>query len=417
MRRWLLLLPWVVLHASCGESPLVADPPPAPAATRDGRWIQDVDYLVGQLSRLHLNLFFRTPRTEIEAAAADLKRSLPALTDHEVIVGLMRITALPGDAHTGVRPWSRFRRLPLGFTRLSSGLFVTAAEASLASGLGARVVAIGDRPVEELEAAAAAIVSHENEAWLRVQVPAFLAVPEVLHALGAAPDASGARVWLEDAQGARFSLNAPAVASMPALLDLTAAAGRPLPLHRQRTAENYWSTLLEDSRTLYVQYNRCQQGSEPFAAFAERMLRQLDEGRADRLVVDVRHNVGGNSEVDDPLIEGLRRRAAARQRGRLFGLIAEETFSSGMWTAVDLRNLGAVMVGGPTGGKPNSYGDVGTFVLPNSRIEVGYSTKIFRLVEGSDPASVMPDLLVEPSIDDLREGRDPLLEAALRFPR
>jgi C-terminal processing protease CtpA/Prc len=147
------------------------------------------------------------------------------------------------------------------------------------------------------------------------------------------------------------------------------------------------------------------------------VFRQLDEGRADRLVVDVRHNVGGNSEVDDPLMEGLQRRAAARQRGRFFALIASETFSSGMWTAVDLRNLGAVLVGSPSGGKPNSYGDVRTFVLPNSRIEVGYSTKLFRLIEGSDPASVMPDLLVEPSIDDLREGRDPLLEAAVRFPR
>ena len=82
-------------------------------------------------------------------------------------------------------------------------------------------------------------------------------------------------------------------------------------LHRQRRAENYWSTLLEDSRTLYVQYNRCQQGAEPFGAFAERVLRQLDEGRADRLVVDLRHNVGGNSEVDDPLMEGLQRRGAA----------------------------------------------------------------------------------------------------------
>jgi hypothetical protein len=413
MRSRLALV--ALLLGSCGQGPLAPDPPPAPAATRDGRWTQDVDYMVDQLARLHLNLFFRTPRSAIDEAAADLKRSLPALADHEVVVHLMRIAALPGDAHTGLAPWPGFRRLPLRLTRLADGLYVTAAGPGLEEALGTRVVAMGELSAHELEAGAAALVSHENEAWLRVRVPELLSVPEVLHALRATPDASGARVWLEDAQGARFSINAPAVAPLPALVDLTTGSGHPLPLHRQRPAENYWSTLLADSRTLYVQYNRCQQGNPAFGAFAEGVLRQLDEGRADRLVVDVRHNPGGNSEVDDPLIDGLRRRPAWRQRGRLFALIAGETFSSGMWTAADLRALGAVMVGGPTGGKPNSYGDVRTFRLPNSNIEVGYSTKVFRIVEGSDPDSIVPDVPVEPTVGDLREGRDPLLEAALRF--
>ena len=92
-----------------------------------------------------------------------------------------------------------------------------------------------------------------------------------------------------------------------------------------------------------------------------------------------------------------------------------ETFSSGMWTADDLRKLGAVLVGSPTGGKPNSYGNTQTLVLPNSRLEVSYSTRHFQLIQGSDPASVMPTLTVEATIDELRAGRDPVLEAALRF--
>jgi C-terminal processing protease CtpA/Prc len=147
---------------------------------------------------------------------------------------------------------------------------------------------------------------------------------------------------------------------------------------------------------------------------AERAFRLLDRGAVARLVVDVRHNGGGDSRVDDPLIDGLRSRSSWRQRGRLYGLISGETFSSAMWTADDLRRLGAVLVGTPTGGKPNSYGNVSTFQLPNSLIQVGYSTRYYELVAGSDPPWVAPEIQVEPTVADLRAGRDPLLEATWR---
>jgi C-terminal processing protease CtpA/Prc len=141
----------------------------------------------------------------------------------------------------------------------------------------------------------------------------------------------------------------------------------------------------------------------------------IDQGRVERLVVDVRHNGGGDSSVDDPLIDGLESRASWRRRGRLFCLIDSGTFSSAVWTAHDLQRLGAVMVGGPTGGRPNAYGNVQIMLLPNSRLEVSYSTRYFRLIEGADPPSLMPDVPAALTIDDVRTGRDPLLEAALRF--
>ena len=132
-------------------------------------------------------------------------------------------------------------------------------------------------------------------------------------------------------------------------------------------------------------------------------------------MVDVRHNPGGDSSVDDPLVRGIESRAARFTRGRLFCLIAGETFSSGMWTANDLRRVGAILVGSPTGGKPNSYGNVRSFRLPNSGLEAFYSTTFYRLIEGADPPAILPELPAEPTIRDYREGRDPLLEAAVGF--
>ena len=190
-------------------------------------------------------------------------------------------------------------------------------------------------------------------------------------------------------------------------------SGAAPPLHEQRPSDNYWLTLVEESRTLYLQYRRCQNGSESLASVADRAFGLLDRGAADRLVVDVRHNGGGDSQVDDHLIDGIRSRSAWRQRGRLDCLTSGETFSSGMWTADDMRNLGAVLVGSPTGGKPNSYGNVSTLQLPNSLLQVGYSTRYYQLISGSDPPWLAPELAVDETIADLRAGRDPLLDAAV----
>jgi hypothetical protein len=404
---------FVALAACGGKGHLTPTAPPPPAATREERWIQDVDYLASELPRLHPNLFFQTPRGEFDAVVASERATAATARDHEVVAGLMRIAAVARDAHTTVYPWRGFRFLPLSLTRLADGLYVTEASAPFGAALGLRVVAIGSVEAAALEARAAPFGSYENEAWLRLKAAQLLAIPEMLHVLGATSDPAAATFRLEAPDGTRVELDLSALTTPPQLVDLTTASGAPLPLHQQRTGENYWLTLVEESRTLYLQYRRCQNGSEPFSSVADRAFGLMDRGAADRLVADVRHNGGGDSRVDDRLIEGLQSRSAWRQRGRLYCLIGSGTFSSGVMTADDLRKLGAVLVGSPTGGKPNSYGNTSTLQLPNSLLQVSYSTRYFQLFNGSDPPWLAPELAVDETIADLRAGRDPLLEAAV----
>jgi hypothetical protein len=413
-RATALAVPVIVSFAACGgdDRPTPSAPPP-PAATREERWVQDIDYLAAELPRLHPNLFFQTPRGEFDAVVATVRATAATARDHEVVAGVMRIAAVARDAHTTAYRWRGFRYLPLVLTRLRDGLYVTAASAPLSAALGLRVVAVGDVEAAALEARAAPFVSYENEAWQRLQAAQLLAIPEMLHVLGATTDPAAANFRLEAPDGTRVALDVGALATPPQLVDLTTASGAPLPLHLQRAGENYWLTLVEESRTLYLHYRRCQNGSEPFNSMADRAFDLMDRGAADRLVVDVRHNGGGDSRVDDRLIEGLESRSAWRQRGRLYCLIGSGTFSSGMWTADDLHRLGAVLVGSPTGGKPNSYGNNSTLQLPNSLLQVSYSTRHYQLVNGSDPPWLAPELGVDETIADLRAGRDPLLEAAV----
>jgi hypothetical protein len=55
---------------------------------------------------------------------------------------------------------------------------------------------------------------------------------------------------------------------------------------------------------------------------------------------------------------------------------AISVFTSGLLNAIDLRQkTNATFVGEATGGKPNHFGEVGNFRLPNSRLQVNYAKR------------------------------------------
>jgi len=94
---------------------------------------------------------------------------------------------------------------------------------------------------------------------------------------------------------------------------------------------------------------------------------------------------------------------------QLFVLTCERTFSSGVDVAVRLRaNAGATVVGSPTGGMPNSFGNAIEFTLPNSGTVGRCSTGYFRITEG-EPSTLTPDVSVERTFSDYRRGRDTLM--------
>ena len=193
------------------------------------------------------------------------------------------------------------------------------------------------------------------------------------------------------------------------------------PLSRKHPQDWYWYEYLADAHLLYIQYNRCRNNpKKSFKRFVQALFRFVDgrniSRKVDRVIVDLRFNTGGDSSVIDPLIEGFHKRSQLSDKGRLYMLIGRGTFSSGMMAAVRFRqDLDAILIGEGSGSPPNEYGEVESFILPNSRIQIEYTTKFFRLVEDSDPPTLEPDLPVQLSMADLLSGRDQVFETALKY--
>lgn len=170
--------------------------------------------------------------------------------------------------------------------------------------------------------------------------------------------------------------------------------------------------LRSERKTIYFQCNHCQDmASQSFASFSQGLMSFIDTHAVERVVIDLRQNGGGNSSILLPFINAIRARPSLNQRGKIFVAIDQGTCSSGMLNAVNLQQMTqSILVGEPTGGKPNSCGEVLSFALLNSGLIVNYSTKFFQTVPG-DPPSVIPDLLVRLSVDDYLAGRDSRLLA------
>jgi hypothetical protein len=129
----------------------------------------------------------------------------------------------------------------------------------------------------------------------------------------------------------------------------------------------------------------------------------------EKVMIDLSLNEGGNSQIIEPLIREL----GTFTDIDFFVAISRRTYSSGVFAALDLkRQLGAVLVGEPTGGSPNGYGESRSLILPSSGTRVNYCVKYYHLSETPDPC-ICPDIWFGYLSVDYFAGRDPVLEYIL----
>ena len=373
-------------------------------------WREDLRYLARELPSRHINAFHTVGREAFAGEVARLDAAIPGMNGDEVLAGLMRIVALVGDGHTHLDLPPSSLRYPMEMQWFGDELRVVAAASPYHAAVGARVLAIGSTPIQDVMTRAMQIVPRgENDGRTRLLATQQLTSPEVLHGLSLAANRENAHFDLEFATGGRARMTL-SPARLGNFSTWRLAAGEKPPLYLQRLNEAWWTEFLPDTQTLYFSFTRY----PPEAEFRERAvaLGQLfDQSRARRLVIDVRRNQGGDfTRFRQVLLPIIKARAAINKKGGLFVITGPGTFSAATVNALDLRNeANAILAGGPTGMRPTHYGEHAEFRLPNSGFRVSYSTQYYRFGVETDSA-VVPDRLIEPTWAEFRAGRDPVME-------
>lgn len=435
---------------------------PAPAVSRRGpvdfksltpeQWVEDLDALAKGLAERHVDPFARCPQAEFDAAVADLRARMPSLSVEARQIELSRIAARLKDSHTSVAAdqfGRRLRTLPIRLIWLEDGFFVMAATAAHESLLGRRVLAIGSLPIDEVATRLGTIVASDNAGAARARFSTISAFAEVLQTIGAVESAESIPITLAPAPPVAAVTPAagdspqdivpapptpptpPAPAAEEIVILQTSAPmrSRPLklapdlnsgalPVSRQPMNGNYWFAVDAPSDVVYLRYERCTEDADrPIWALASAILQASEGLKKPRLVIDLRQNPGGNSQVIRPLIDALAGAAPFQKPHAVTVLIGPRTQSSASMNAAELRQrLGATLIGQPTGQRPNHFGELKSFTLPNSGLVVQYSTKYFRPVPG-DPEAVMPEIVVPLTSLDHFSFDDAAYRAAIALPR
>lgn len=424
------LLAIVLLISAPGPAPAATPAPPVADTAEVRLWSEDLDFLAREMPARHANLFHAARREQVDSAFASIRSRLPVLARHQVIVELMRLAAMIGDGHTNVSPWRdtavAFHRLPIALYRFADGYHVRAATRENAKLLGAKVLGIGGVPIDSAEALVAPLVGRDNPMGPVMYVPLLMQMPEVLHAVGLARDPGGAELLLEQG-GKRKTVRLGAAGLFPNLsgdadkswtvpegwVDVRERAAPPLWLSKPGTT--CWFALVPDARLLYCQVNEIQERGETMEAFFARAIAAADSAHAERFVLDLRLNGGGNGYYNRAIVRALVR-SSFDTRGRLYVVTGRRTFSAAQMLICDLEKWSQpIFVGEPSASRGNHYGDSRKLPLPNHRLTVRVSTLGWQYWDPRDTRPwIAPEVEAPLTLADYAAGRDPALEAIAR---
>jgi hypothetical protein len=406
-----------------GETPVGGSTTGASAAPgtpdRIAGWRADLAMLVPGMERLHEDLYHGVSEAALAAAVQQLSATVPTASDDELLDGVLRIVAMVSaggcDAHTGAYIWGSgdvaLDSLPFRLWLFGDDVVVVAALAPYADLVGRRIVTVEGHPIADVIEAIDPLVPRDNEQTVRLLTPRFLLIPQVLRGLGLA---DGGAITLGLDQGAGSAASTVEVGPIP-MADYNAWAGPyglhlpadPAVLYLSRIDDALWWQLLDDGKTLFVQYNRVDPLDPKLVAD---LAAAMHDPAVERVVLDLRHNVGGELHALDP-IHALFQDPAFDEPGRLYVATGRNTFSAGSLLVARLqRDTAAEIVGEPMGGCPTFWSDAATLDLPWSGIEIGVADAVAVGVDPNDTRhGILPDNEAELTLDDWRVGNDPVL--------
>jgi hypothetical protein len=280
----------------------------------------------------------------------------------------------------------------------------------------------------------------------------LLESPELLHAAGIAESADGYTLTVAgpdgeeqdvalDAYATDLDQDSPSFSKPWRNLDaqplpdegadwtytLADLAASDVPLYLQDSDTYYVWAALEDGGG-YMRFDESSNSrTQRMAEFFEQNVAALPDGSLEYVVVDLRPNWGGNSNLFVEPAQWLPDKVA--EGGHVYVVVGPHTFSAGYNAAALFDYYGgeqSVLVGAPMGIRPQYWGDYGMdFNLPNTGWQLAYATAYHDWENGCDehpychPQTVIhgvaagdltPDPIIEPTYADYAAGRDVVME-------
>lgn len=412
--------------------------------------VADIDYAIKIVEEVHPNMYTKIEKGTFIARANSLKDLLPLkVSDVEAYKTLRKTFSQIGDGHTG-GGWSFFfnrmalffrKTLPYKIEIINERLFVAKNYFYRDTiPVGSEIIEINGKPSKQCLLEIEELLSYESVAFRNSLLgsPLFWGLWNNFGSFEItykAPNENELKTV--NSSGGLISK----------LLAFSESAGK-----------DFFYKVLPDNIG-YMEFNSFKD-LDKFKLFLDSTFRSIQANNVNHLIIDIRKNGGGNSSLGDELMQYISKRDfkmvdsctiklsselinkgyfnwldstkriggslynsydtakvalrdnPLRFNGKTYLLIGGATFSSAAMLASSFQcyNVGEI-IGSETGGLTACFGDVYSFELPNTRLDMGVSYKVFFNACGIDNGrGVIPNYVIETPLHPEQQSSDRVLE-------
>jgi hypothetical protein len=392
--------------------------------SRTEGWRSDVDYLIAEVKRVNHKYRNQPLPDLVLRRQQDLKRDIPKLTDDQIFARMGHMLAPLKQGHVSLAvladsKLTPLRVLPLQFYVFQDGVYITGADTPNRELVGSEVVKIENTPPAEVLRRLEAHNSVENPMKILWGGGERMGVVQSLRGIGVVPAGhNDVRLTLRSRDGKTYE-RVVASGAKPPQRKLLAPIDATPPMFLKKVSRNHWFEAMPEANAVFVQVNQVSPDpDETMQQFGLNLRKFLADNPVKNVIVDLRHNNGGNTATYTDLLRTLVGHSI-KEGNRTYAIIGRGVYSATGNLIADMERLvRPIFVGEPSSGFGNQDGDESNVVLPYSGV-YGWLTSVWW--QYSHPwdrrTSVVPDIPVQLTAKDYFAGKDPVLETVLEHIR
>jgi hypothetical protein len=390
------------------------------------QWLQDLNALDYYIRNNHINPFYHNGEKGYLQLFYQAHNYIKQThnPDSNIINGYIdKLVAYTGDGHSYVvGRTARYDQYPFFLDYFDQDMHITNIDENNQHLLGAKIIAFDNTNVADAKKLIQPFSPSVNTSSIKRESIYLYRHPGLLFAAGITNSAAQVELTLQLTNGKTikhtFHNNAQRKIKW---VQLHENKGVSPPLHRKKVENRQWIKYLPNSNSLYLHYGIViEKEKGDIRKLSQALVQAINTHQVDKLIIDIRHNPGGDSHFNAALIDVISKQSKINQRGKLFVLTGRNTFSAAINFAGNMEvRTKAIFIGekvGDSSSFPGESGPQASFKLPNSSIVANLSFSEWNATFDYDQRDAVGlDIPVTTSFTDFITGQDPLLAAALTY--
>lgn len=387
-------------------------------------WSLDIDNLLLNMQKQHYFYQAKPLPSKLLSQASDLKKKINQYSDERMLIELEKLMYFMHDGHSYILPFAAERVnsffLPLNFYIFSDGVYIIDAKEEYNYLIGSKIISIGGVTSMKLIKDMNSYIHQDNEMTVKWFAPTVMRFRAIYETYGLPADSKEVSVSLILPSGKKEDKSIPFepvinFQGLPKLMPSKITLSKVSPLYLSNVYDNYWIKTFPDKKTVYLQFNQVRnKQSEPLDLFSEKLDSTLVTLHAKLLIVDVRHNNGGNKDLLEPLIDVIKKFDQRSKESKIIIITGRNTFSAAqVFISILDRDTKALFAGEPSASSPNFIGEDNRIILPWSGAVGSISNRYHENIPGDKRKWINPDYPVSLSSKQYFDNKDPVMNFIL----